>query len=637
MNEDDVLIKPDSLTSDPDLVHLRLLETTDLHLHIHPYDYYSDRPQDGVGLARTAGLIEALRAEAPNSLLFDNGDFLQGNPMGDYVARERGVSAERVHPIIAAMNAVRYDAGTVGNHEFNYGLTFLHDTLAGANFPLTCANVLTRRGDTPCEDETLLPPYLILDRQVHDGAGRVHALRIGVIGFTPPQITIWDQSHLMGRVSTRDIVGTARARVAELRAAGADIIVALCHSGITVSRPTEGMENAALPLARVPGIDAVMTGHSHLVFPSASFAGLEDVDVERGTLAGKPAVMAGFWGSHVGVIDLALRRDADGWSVADFAVAARPIQQRGKDGCSMPAAAGFRAVLEATTDDHVETLRYIRRPVGETRVALHSYFAPLMPTPALELVCIAQRDFVKAALAGGPLGDLPLLSAAAPFKAGGRGGPGYYTDIAPGPLALRNLGDLYLFPNTLRAVRISGANLRNWLERAVGVFHHIPHGTQDAALIQPDFPCYNFDTISGLTYEIDLAQPPAFRPDASRDPASAGRIRNLCHDGRPVDPAQDFIVATNDYRAAGGGDVLTGASVVLQCPQPIREVLLDHIRQAGPVAPQAPKTWRFCDMPGTTALFLTSPRAACHLADLPMPAEMAGIGRDGFARLRIHL
>jgi len=203
------MLHPYSAHAAADQAHLRILETTDLHVHVFPYDYYADKPVDTVGLARTAALIAAIRAEATNALLIDNGDFLQGNPMGDYIAYARGMKSGDMHPIIAAMNTLGFEASTLGNHEFNYGLDFLMNTIAGANFPIVSANLAKRQGATPREDETLIPPYVILDREVTDGSGMKLALRVGLIGFVPPQIMQWDRKNLEGRVSTRDILATA--------------------------------------------------------------------------------------------------------------------------------------------------------------------------------------------------------------------------------------------------------------------------------------------------------------------------------------------------------------------------------------------------------------------------------------------
>ncbi|ODN70572.1 2',3'-cyclic-nucleotide 2'-phosphodiesterase/3'-nucleotidase precursor [Methylobrevis pamukkalensis] len=231
---------PLAAAAGPGRIHLRLLETTDVHVAIHPYDYYADAPSDTCGLARTAALIETARAEAVNTLLFDNGDFLQGNPMGDYVAYERGVPNGTLHPAIAAMNVLGYDVAALGNHEFNYGLDLVNASLAGAGFPLVCANLVrgTQLGIDPTRDPTFAPPFVILERRLVDGADASHVVRIGCIGFLPPQVVTWDRHHLAGKVVTRDIVATARAYAPQMREAGADLVVALAHTGIDPDRST---------------------------------------------------------------------------------------------------------------------------------------------------------------------------------------------------------------------------------------------------------------------------------------------------------------------------------------------------------------------------------------------------------------
>ncbi len=254
------------------LIRLRILETTDIHVHVQSYDYYRDQPDDTVGLARVATLVDRARAGARNTMLFENGDFLQGNPLGDLIAYERGFKAGDAHPVIRAMNQMGYDAGTLGNHEFNYGLDFLAKSLAGSKYPIVCANVAKGQlSGSARGDDTLVRPYVLIDRDFIDEAGGQHRLKIGVIGFTPPQIMQWDQSHLRGKVDTRDIVEAAKAWVPEMRERGADLIVALAHTGISTAAAQGKDENAAFHLSFVPGIDVILTGHSHLVFPGPLF------------------------------------------------------------------------------------------------------------------------------------------------------------------------------------------------------------------------------------------------------------------------------------------------------------------------------------------------------------------------------
>ncbi len=472
--------------------HLRIMETTDIHVHVFPYDYYSDKAVDTVGLARTAAHIEAIRAEATNSLLLDNGDFLQGNPMGDYIAYERGMKDGDLHPVIAALNTVGIECSTLGNHEFNYGLDFLMKSLAGAKFPVVNANIAKTMGADPTRDETLLPPYVILDRKLKDGDGVEHPIRIGLIGFAPPQIMQWDRGNLEGKVDTRDIVDTAMAWVPQIKEAGADIIIALNHSGIASPRHEEKAENAGVPLAAVAGIDAMLTGHQHLVFPSPTFDGIDMVDSKSGLIHGKPSVMAGFWGDNLGVIDLLLERDGGQWRVVSTAVETRPIYKRNADRSITPLVDSVAAVEDAVRKEHEATLDYIRRPVGKTSAPLESYFALVADDPSVQIVSQAQTWYIKQMMEGTEWAGLPILSAAAPFKAGGRSGPDYYTDVKTGDVAIKNVADLYLYPNTVRAVKVTGAQVQEWLERSAGMFNQITPGKADQVLLNPDFPSLQF-------------------------------------------------------------------------------------------------------------------------------------------------
>ena len=420
-------------------LQLRILGTTDVHMHLLAYDYYQDKAVDDYGLARTATLIKAARSQSPNNLLFDTGDLLQGNPLGDFVARVKPLQAGQVHPAYKVMNALRYDAANVGNHEFNYGLPFLRQALASAAFPYISANVVQDEG--PAKGQPAFAPYVLLERRYTDEAGRVHALKIGVIGFVPPQIMQWDRLHLAGRVAARDIPETARTLIPRMRAEGADVVVVVAHTGFEFGTTVFFAENTVARLAEVPGVDAIVFGHSHGQFPGTFFNRHPKVDLDRGTINGVPAVMAGAWGSHLGVIDLRLDKSATGWKVADARAELRPVYDRVTRKALVEP---DPMVAELVRTEHEGTLAYVRAEVAQTVTPIQSYFAQVADDPSVQLVSLAQLAYAQRALAGTEHEKLPLLSAAAPFKTGGRGGAGNYTDIPAGALAVRNVADLYI-------------------------------------------------------------------------------------------------------------------------------------------------------------------------------------------------
>lgn len=630
------VVPPDSLSPDPrsgdtPRLALRLLATTDVHGHVLPHDYFTDRDGAPSALARLATLVARARAEAgpENCLLLDNGDFLQGTPLTDLTARP-GSGWRGRHPVIRAMNLMGYDAATLGNHEFNFGLGWLSEALAEARFPVLCANAVRATGATPLEDRPFVPPVAILTRVLRAADGSRHAVRLGLLGLTPPQVTTWDHAHLAGRITTRDMAETARHWVPELRARGAEIVVVLAHTGIEPGPDRPRMENAARALARVPGIDALIAGHSHRVFPGPGHARTPGADVARGTLHGVPCVKPGYAASHLGQIDLHLARGAAGWQVTGHAVTLHPAA----------GAAPYPRLVRALARAHAHTRRLTGRILAETRTPLHSYLALVRDDPGLALVNAAQAAALAEAIRDTPHASLPLLSATAPFKTGGRGGPDHFTDIPAGPLRLRNIADLYGFPNTLCGLVVTGADLRDWLERAAICFNRITPGDPGQALHDPAVPGHVFDVIDGLTYAIDLSAPARYDLAGALVAPEARRIRDLRHRGRPVADDDRFVIAVNAYRAWGGGPfpALAEGRLIHQSQRPIRDLLADHVARGGPLTPAASGTWRFATLPQTRVLIATGPGLrACPEEIAALGARDHGLDDRGFLRLSFCL
>lgn len=613
----------------PTSLRLRILATTDLHANLCPYDYYSDGPRAGIGLVQLANEIETARAEVHGTLLFDNGDFLQGTPIGDMAAAQKAEPEDATHPVLQVMHSLTYNGGTVGNHEFNYGLPFLEKTVARANHPIVLANVV-RAGGTA--DDTVFPPFAVFPHDLTDDTGATQTLNIGIIGFTPPQIMNWDNRFLRGKVEARDIVETARHFVPHMKAAGADLIIALCHSGIGPEAHRPMMENAAVPLAAIDGIDVILAGHTHQKFPDDTREASAAIDPINGSLHGKPAVMASFWGQTLGQIDLWLEWGNSAWRIARHHTTLRPTCADG------PIPEKVRA---AADEGHRATLDYIRAPVGRTLRPLHSYFSQLGMDHGLQVVADAQRDFMAGRLRDAGLDHLPLLSSVSPFKAGGHAGPLHYTDIPEGPVAIKNVADLYLYPNSICAVALTGAEIRDWLERAAGQFAQIRPDEGEQILLNPRFACYNFDVLDGLEYAFDLSQ--ASRFDAVDgdlvDPA-ARRVVRMNYRGKPAADTDRFIVITNSYRAGGGGRFphMSPDRIVHEAPQTNRDVVLDYIRRAAPLNPTPTKTWDFVPMGGVDVVFETGVGSTAYPEDAAS-AGLTPIGETdrGFMRYRLSL
>jgi 2',3'-cyclic-nucleotide 2'-phosphodiesterase / 3'-nucleotidase len=617
---------------------LRIMETTDLHMNFLNYDYYQDKPTDAFGMNRTIPLIKAARAEATNTLLFDNGDLIQGNPLGDVIARIRGLKPGETHAAFKVMNQLGYDAANLGNHEFNFGLDFLRQSIATAKFPYVSANVFEGAADTP-NAKHAFTPYLILNRSFKDADGKTHAFKIGVIGFTPPQIMQWDRSHLQGKVFTRDIVEMAKKYVPEMRAQGAELVIAIPHSGYERTPQGPMAENAIAGLADVPGIDAILFGHSHAEFPSQQFANHPKVNIAKGTINGVASVMPGRWGDHLGIIDFTLDNASGKWLIKDSQSLLRPIFDR----TARKALVESDPMVEAAIkEEHEATLAYVRAKVAESSAPIYSYFAQVADDSSVQIVSNAQIAYVKKALVGTPHEKLPILSAAAPFKAGGRQGASYYTDIPAGPIAIKNVADLYIFPNTLKAVRLTGAQVRDWIEMSAGQFNTIdPKGAPEQNLLNPAFPSFNFDTIDGVTYELDLTQAAKFDTRGAVPTATAvvstGRVKNLRYNGQPIDEKAQFIVATNNYRAFGGGNfpALSADKVILDAPEENREALVQYLQEGnkapgGKINPSADNNWRILPVPGITMTF-SSASAAQKFLPNHKNIKLLKEGADGFA------
>lgn len=614
-----------ALAAEGTRAEIAVLETTDVHSNIMSYDFYKLADDQDLGLVRAATLIRNARKEFANTLLFDDGDTIQGTALADYQALVKPAACDQELAVYKAMDTLNYDAGTIGNHEFNYGLAYLSQVTGtpfdvagvdekkcrGPHYPLVLSNVFSAKDGKP-----LYAPWRVLTRTIHvhapDGSEREAPIHIGLLGFAPPPIMDWDKRNLEGKVTVLGVVEAAQKYLPDLKQAGADIVIAIAHGGINAAPYTPKMENAGWYLAQVPGIDAILLGHSHDIFPNpgnpkSRFAHIPEVDNVRGSVHGVPAVMGNYFGKSIGLIDLVLVQHDGRWQVDRAATHAEVRSVKNADGSYVAVDA---EIVKLVRPEHEATIAYVKTPIGHSDFEMSTYFVADEDTTALQIVNTAQREYVEKYIKESlpQYAGVPVLSAASPFKAG-FGGPKDYTDIANGPLAINNAADLYLYPNTLTAVKTDGAGIKAWLEKSAGWFNRIdPAKTEPQELVNRRVPTYNFDILQGsLTYTIDVTQP------------EGSRIRDLHYASQSIQDAQAFIVVTNNYRASGGGRFpgLDGNNILISAPDSNRDVLIAFIRAAGEITRARfgnDRTWRFASVKTAGPVVFTSAAGKLDLA-----------------------
>ncbi|GEL06451.1 bifunctional 2',3'-cyclic-nucleotide 2'-phosphodiesterase/3'-nucleotidase [Rummeliibacillus sp. G93] len=626
-------------------VKLRIMETTDVHTNLLDFDYYKNSVAPQLGLAKTATLVNKARKEVKNSVLVDNGDLIQGTPLGTYKATIDPLKKNEVHPMIKAMNIMKYDMASLGNHEFNFGLNFLKEVYNDATFGFVNANVYKDDHDNnPNNDKNQFTPYKIVNKKVKDESGKTQTIKVGYIGFVPPQISEWDKANLNNKVIVKGIVETAKKYVPIMKKKGADVVIAMPHSGF--NKDVTNTEDTIYALSKVKGIDAITFSHTHKVFPAKDIASLDSifkdeqgnaakgVDNKKGTINGVPAVQAGFGGGALGIIDLTLKKIKGKWAITKSKSQAqtRSVLEEKAD----------EKIKKAILKDHEATLKYINTPIGKTTDDIYSYFALVQDDPSIQVVTSAQKWFVEkyVALNKPELKDLPILSVGAPFKAG-RNGKDEYTDIKKGDLTIRSAGDLYLYDNTLKALKVKGSNVKEWLEMVAGAFNTIDTSkTTEQSLLNPTFPVYNFDVIDGVQYQIDVTKPAKYSTTGQLENPTSSRIVNLTYDGKPIDPNQEFIVVTNNYRASGGGHFpgISESELVVDSADENRQILMDYISEVKEITPTADNNWSIAPIAQkVNVTFTTSPQAVDYIKEGSLFTYTGKTDVRGFGIFQLNL
>ncbi|MGP4094982.1 bifunctional metallophosphatase/5'-nucleotidase [Nonomuraea sp. KM90] len=543
-------------------VTVTVMGTSDLHSNALNWDYfkdagYSDSQGNSVGLAKVSSLVNRIRTErgADHTLLFDSGDTIQGTPLAYYYAKVEPVNETgQIHPMAKAMNAIGYDAVTLGNHEFNYGLPLLATWVDQMKAPVLGANAVHEKSGRPA-----YKPFVIKTMKVKGE----QPIRVGVLGLTNPGVAIWDKANVEGKLRFTDLVESAKKWVPVIRGLGADVVVVTAHAGDNGMSSYGGdlpVENASAMVAeQVPGIDAVLFGHAHnevaQKFVTNKATGQQVLLTEPGK-----------WGQRLSVLDFQLAKQRGKWVVtgkSSTTLNTNTVQEDPK-------------IVELMKPQHDTTVGYVNKVVAKSAQQLSAAESPYKDTPILDYIQHVQEETVKQAL---PDNTLPVLSIAAPFSR---------SAVFPaGDIRVRDVAGLYVYDNTLQAVKLTGAQIKDYLEYSARYFNQLAPGAPvDVTKLTNanNTPDYNYDQLSGVSYDIDVAKP------------AGQRIANLTYEGAPIPAGKEFLVAINNYRQSGGGGFphVTGAPVVYNAQVEIRQALIEYATAQGTIDPSdfAVSNWR---------------------------------------------
>ncbi|MFJ2702514.1 bifunctional metallophosphatase/5'-nucleotidase [Streptomyces sp. NPDC087428] len=544
-----------------------VMGTTDLHGNVFNWDYFTDKEFDDgdhndVGLAKISTLVDQVRREKGrhNTLMIDAGDTIQGTQLSYYYAKIDPITAKRgpVHPMAQAMNAIGYDAAALGNHEFNYGIPVLRKFEEQCDFPLLGANALDAKTLKPA-----FAPYVIKKLRTPHGRD----VKVAILGLTNPGIAIWDKANVSGKMVFPGLEEQAAKFVPRLRSMGADVVIVSAHSGnsgtSSYGDQIPYVENAAgLVAEQVPGIDAILVGHAHLEIPEYF---VENKKTGKKVVLSEPLK----WGQRLTLFDFDLVWEKGRWVV----------EKAGSQVLNSNTAAEDRKITKLLADEHKKVVAYVNQVIGTSTAAMTTAEAAWKDEPIIDLINVVQAETVKAALAGGEYAALPVLSQASCFSR--------TAQIPAGDVTIKDAAGLYPFENTLEARLLTGAQIKDYLEFSARYYVQTAAGApvDPAKLTNADkTPDYNYDAVSGLTYDIDIAKP------------NGSRIVGLSFEGKAIDPAAQFVLAVNNYRASGGGNFphVPGAKQLWANSEEIRNTIIGWVQAKGSVdgAQFASVDWR---------------------------------------------
>lgn len=501
---------------------ITVIGTSDIHGAIYPWSYKIGE-HDDIGLAKVNEVVNSVKAENPNVILVDAGDTIQGNTLTGLYKDKTDV----VHPLMAVMNYMGYEAMTLGNHEFNFGLETQQRILKDAEFPILSANIV--RKDT---GELYMKPYTITE---------VDGVKVGILGLTTPNIPIWDGDKV-DALEFQDMDKAAQKYLPELEEK-ADIIIAIVHAGLDGRYDESGGDRARKVAQNNPQIDVMITGHDH--------------ETVKETVNGVLVMASSDAGEEVSRIDLTLEENAGEWEVT----AAEGTHLSTEDYAADP------GVLEVAKSYHETVVEYVNTPIGYAT----GDFTPedeVEGIPAAQVQDTALVDLINRVQLEYSDAD---ISSAALFVSD--------STINKGPVSIKDAARIYKYSNTLYAVEVTGAELKEYMEWTAAYFNTYQPGDITVSF-NPDIRGYNYDMFTGVEYKIDISKP------------AGNRITDLTYNGKPVKDDQTFKLAVNNYRYSGmHADGIFSNDPYYKSEEGIRELIIEYIDNKGTIKPVVDNNW----------------------------------------------
>jgi 2',3'-cyclic-nucleotide 2'-phosphodiesterase / 3'-nucleotidase len=516
---------------------ITILETSDVHGNILPINYANNAKKD-LGLAKVASLVNRERQKNPNVLLIDNGDLIQGTPLTYHYVR---IDNRDINPIIKVLNYLKFDLAVLGNHEFNYGREILDRAIKESAFPWLCSNIILKDSSKSYTGK----PYMIKEFE--------QGIRVGVLGLTTKYIPNWESPANIEGLAFEDPVEHAKNWVKHLKEEEkVDLVVVSYHGGfernVETGEPTEKLtgENQGYELCmEVEGIDVLLTGHQH-----RSIAGKK--------INGVLVLQPGSQGILLGKADITIEKTNSGVRVVDKNSELLDASEVEED----------MEVIDLIKDYEAKTQQWLDQPMGKIKGDM--IVRDPMEIRTADNALIEFINKVQMKYSGTEISNTALFD---------NHSPGF-----PGDVTMRDIVSNYIYPNTLRVLRITGHDIKAALERSAAYFETY-NGKE--VRVNPQFSNpkpqhYNYDMWEGIDYLIDISKP------------VGSRIVKLERSGKPLELKAEYDVVMNNYRAGGGGEYLMfqNKPVVKDIPTDVSELIANYILERGTIEATVNGNWK---------------------------------------------